>query len=134
MKVVLTGAGGFIGTTLAELLLRYGYNGMNDVDELILIDRQFPSDYLGNNGRVKIIEGEVTNSSLMEKAIGDDSDWVIHLAATLVVHAEEKFDEGMDINFRAVEKILNICRHAKKKVVFSFRAQLRCSAEHFLNL
>ncbi len=118
MKIVLTGAGGFIGTNLAELLLRYGYNGMDDVDELILIDRQFPSAYIGNNGRVKIIEGEVADPSLMAKAISDDSDWVIHLAATLVVHAEEKFDEGMKINFHSVEKILNICRHAKKKVRF----------------
>lgn len=83
MKTVLiTGGGGFIGSHLAELLVKKGH--------VIKVLDDFSSGNINNirsllgNRNFKLIRGDIRNKAIVEKAISG-VDYVIHLAAQVHV-------------------------------------------------
>jgi len=80
MKIVVTGATGFIGSHLVENLLERGY------DTSVLVrspttQRRYRLSWL-NEGRAKVFHGDVTDASKVEEAV-KGADVVFHLAALL---------------------------------------------------
>ena len=126
MNITITGASGFLGQKLAHGLL--STNAITDsagspsrVEHLTLLDVENPSKELSNDPRVTILTGDITDHSLLEKAISVSTDSIFHFAAIVSSGAEKDFDLGMSVNLDATRAILNICRghETKPKLIFA---------------
>ncbi len=90
MKVLITGAAGFIGSHLSERLLGEGAAvvGVDNFDEFY--DPQVKRDNIAacmGNERFRLIEADIRDSGAMDKAVGDGVDAIVHLAARAGVRA-----------------------------------------------
>ena len=123
MNITITGGSGFLGQKLAHRLL--DANALSDskgkVEHITLLDVVNPSKELADNPRVTILTGDITETSLLEKAIPVSTDSIFHLAAVVSAGAEEDFDLGMSVNLDATRTILDICRQhgTQPKVIFA---------------
>ena len=84
MKVLITGAVGFIGSHLSERLLDDGWTvvGLDNFDDFYdpQIKRRNISDCLKNKN-FKLIEADIRDSEAIDKAVGDGIEIIVHLAA-----------------------------------------------------
>ncbi|MFA6091816.1 MAG: SDR family NAD(P)-dependent oxidoreductase [Elusimicrobiota bacterium] len=115
-KVLVTGAGGFIGSHLAEELARQGlrvralvrYNGRNDWGHL----EKLPKELLR---RIEVLPGDVTDPFFMDHAIAG-MDTVFHLAALIAIpfsySAPERY---VATNIQGTLNVLQACRRHKVK-------------------
>jgi nucleoside-diphosphate-sugar epimerase len=123
MRIVVTGAAGFLGSRLARALLdrtaltdARGETGV--VSELVLLDVTAASL---SDARVTVITGDVADPAVMERVITPGTDSVFHLAAVVSGQAEAEFDSGMRVNVDALRVLLEQCRRlpCPPKVVFA---------------
>lgn len=75
MKVVVTGAGGFVGRALAGSL------EADDSISLVLVDTAFPQHKTGSNDRVTYIRGQLQDAEVRSRALEQGVDVLFHLAA-----------------------------------------------------
>lgn len=113
MRVVITGATGFLGRRLAETLLHRGtLRGPDDrdhaIDRVTLIDT-VAAPSLGDH-RVVQLTGDVDDSGLLDRAIDTETTSIFHLAAIVSGMAEADFDLGMRVNLDASRRLLDVCR------------------------
>src|SRR5208282_3677557 len=114
VKTIITGGIGFIGTNLADRLLRDGH-------EVVLFDNigragvEQNLDWLRgqHRGRMQFVKGDVRDSGAVEKAMGG-ADVVFHFAAqvavtTSVVNPQEDFS----INAQGTLNVLEAARKQK---------------------
>ncbi|MHC4230779.1 MAG: GDP-mannose 4,6-dehydratase [Planctomycetota bacterium] len=84
MKVLITGAAGFIGSHLCERLLAEGHAlvGIDNFDDFYdpQVKRRNISDCL-KVGNFQLIEADIRDSAAMDDAIGRGIDAIVHLAA-----------------------------------------------------
>src|SRR5687768_5600898 len=102
MRIIITGAGGFLGQMLARALIARG--GLADepgaaprLTELVLLDREFPPDRI-ENGSIDYEQVDVGDATLLARAYAPGADVVFHLAAVVSAGAEADFDLGMEVN------------------------------------
>lgn len=85
MKVLITGAGGFIGATLAAMLRQRGEVGASRITRLALMDRVLPADDDAhtdtNTHAVLRIEGDLQAAAVQQQIAGFGADLCFHLAA-----------------------------------------------------
>lgn len=124
MRVLITGAAGFLGTKLVRALLARGRlvgrrGALAEIREIVVFDTspEIPFD----DERVRLVNGSVCAADEVEAAIGDDTDSVFHLAAVVSGEAEADFDKGMDVNLGGSLNVLNACRRLDytPRVVFT---------------
>lgn len=96
MKVLITGAGGFVGRNLSTALLQQGceVTGMDVV-----------ADHIPDG--VKAIAGDFCDTSLQEQALGDDCDAVVHLATVPGGAAEKDPIASRRVNVDAMHDLLD---------------------------
>jgi len=84
MKVLITGAAGFIGSHLCERLLADGCTviGIDNFDDFYdpQIKRRNISGCLKNKN-FQLIEADIRDSTAMDEAVGDGAEIIVHLAA-----------------------------------------------------
>lgn len=120
MKVVITGAAGFLGDRLADYLL--ADSSPIPVTELLLAD-----NILGkkrSDQRVKNVAVDITAPDAPDKLIDSKCDIFFHLAAIVSGRAELDFDLGFKVNFDASRALLEKARHTVPNLKFVFVSSL----------
>jgi NAD dependent epimerase/dehydratase len=116
MKLLVTGAGGFIGSHVVELLLQHGHR----VRALVHYNSAGRWRHLGAfankpHVRLQVVAGDVTDSRCVEEAVAG-CDVVLHLAALIGIpysyHAPESY---VSTNIRGTLNVLEACRKLKTR-------------------
>jgi len=118
MKVVVTGAAGFIGSNLVDRLLAAGHevtgfdNFSTGLDEFLESARAHP--------RFHIIEGDLLDADALKRAMGD-CDFVFHLAANADVRfGPDHPRRDLDQNTIATSNVLEAMRTGvARRIAFS---------------
>jgi len=109
MRVVITGAFGFIGATLTRELLSCGCLGRRTIHELVLADRFVPDgDHLVADERVRIVRGDLTDN--LDELFSAPVDAVFHLASAVSGECEADFGLGLSANLDTTRALLDRCR------------------------
>ena len=126
MRVLVTGAAGFVGTHVAKALLARGSlvdsaGRSRTIGELVLADAQAPGPDAAAAGdpRTRFDAGDLRDPEFLRHLVGDGVDSVFHLAATLTMEAETDFARGLEVNVHALMGLLEALRaqrHAAKFV------------------
>ncbi|MCL4767432.1 MAG: NAD-dependent epimerase/dehydratase family protein [Hyphomicrobiaceae bacterium] len=127
MRVLITGAAGFIGRQLATQLLqrgrlRDGHGAMAPISELVLAD-VVPATAVADD-RVRTVVGDVADPDFPKLVIGVGVGSIFHLAATLTMEAEAQFDRGLAVNVRGLMQLLEACRALDRPPRFVFTSSI----------
>jgi len=120
MKILVTGAAGFLGRRLTAALLA-GVPGLPKVSKLVAVDTvPCPID----DPRVDCKTGTITDGHFTSSIVEADVDAVYHLAAVVSGQAEAEFDLGMRVNVDATRALLEACRRLETPPRFIFASSL----------
>ncbi|HDR9507827.1 epimerase [Burkholderia cepacia] len=103
MRVLVTGAGGFVGTALVERLLRDGIVEPGDVSELLLVDRQAGWPY--DDARITALVGDFSSPEILDPQLSKPVDVVFHLASMPGSQAEAEPAEGDRVNLSGMQAL-----------------------------
>jgi NAD(P)-dependent dehydrogenase (short-subunit alcohol dehydrogenase family) len=106
MKTLITGAGGFIGRTLALRLEEYG-----DFGTLTLLDRNLT----GIAASATVVKADITDRVQMVRAV-ENADIVIHLAGLPGGTSEADPSASRAINLDASLNLIDVLSHSSRKV------------------
>jgi len=114
MKVVVTGAGGFIGRLLTRALLERGSltgpsGGQEEIDRLVLFDA-VAIDQAPRDPRVETVQGDISDPATVFALCDQDDLSVFHLASVLSGTGEADFDLAFRVNFEGGRNVLEALR------------------------
>ena len=108
MKVLITGAAGFLGQKLAKKVADEGTVGGSAVTELILVDivpATLPE--ASSTMTCKAITADFSKQDEVKAAIESKPDYIFHLAAIVSGDAEKNFELGYTINVDGFKYLLD---------------------------
>lgn len=107
MRVLVTGAGGFIGRVLVRRLLADGLGGQG-IEHLVACDLSLQG--LPAHTRVRAVPGSIATPGVLEAALAEPVDAVFHLASVPGGAAERDPDLGRAVNLDATLRLLDLLR------------------------
>jgi nucleoside-diphosphate-sugar epimerase len=120
LKVLVTGAAGFIGAALVEALAARA-----DVDRVVAFDQAEPgSKHPAKHPKVEAVSGNLAYAPMARSLVGKDVDAVFHLASLVSGGAEQNFELGMKVNFDATRDLLEAARLAGRNPRFVFTSSI----------
>ena len=122
MRVMITGAAGFLGRLLVQQLLHRGQLRGQPLEALVLLDQQlegFPSD-----PRLRLLAGSIAESTLLRRALADGVDVVFHLVSVPGGAAEEHYALGRQVNLLATLELLDQLRNAARPPVLVYASSV----------
>lgn len=122
MRILVTGAAGFVGRRLAGTLQARGQLDGRAITELILVDRAFAPDESAAGAAMTVtrLAGDIRDPAIRARALAPGLDAIFHLAATLTADAEQNFDDGLAMNLSGFVELLEDCRRlGGVRLVFS---------------
>lgn len=107
MRILVTGAAGYIGSALARALAASGH-------EVVATDQSAPAPLIGNIAYPQFARSLVTGE------VGA----VFHLASLVSGGAEQNFELGTKVNLDATRDLLEACRLAGQRPKFLFASSI----------
>lgn len=124
MNILITGGAGFLGTKLCAALLKRGaltdaQGCEREIKRIRLFDVVEANRIV--DSKVEAMAGDIAHPADVQRALGDDTDSVFHLAAVVSGEAEQNFDLGMKVNVDGTRALFEAIRRlpAPPKVVFT---------------
>ncbi|NQU59769.1 MAG: NAD-dependent epimerase/dehydratase family protein [Rhodospirillales bacterium] len=114
MKVVITGAAGFLGLGIAKILIE-----RDEVESLVLFDAAIPNAL--PDDRFEAVTGDIADREQVFALIDRDDIVVFHLASVVSAGGELDFDLAMRVNLDGGRNVLEALRArvGAPKVVFA---------------
>lgn len=115
MRVVITGAAGFLGRKLTQRLIEKGSlagpgEGQFPITEMVLFDvSQVPRPAAGGI-RIETLTGDIRNEGDVARLFATPADTCFHLAAVMSGQSEEDFDLGISVNLDGTRNLLQALR------------------------
>jgi nucleoside-diphosphate-sugar epimerase len=109
MRIVITGASGFVGRLLAAALLRARTFDGEPLSRLVLVDRVMtPDGASAADALVEPVHGDLVES--LGAVFAQPVDVLFHLAAAVSAECETDFDLGMRANVDTTRAVLEAAR------------------------
>ncbi|MBS4045332.1 MAG: NAD-dependent epimerase/dehydratase family protein [Alphaproteobacteria bacterium] len=131
MRVIITGAAGFIGRKLTAAIIRQGQlmgpgHAHAPISELVLadhVDFTAPSTGTGSVPIRKLI-GDLRDASYRRQLFEGGVGSLFHLAASLTTEAERDIAAGIETNVLSLLGLLELCRAQKAAPRFVFASSI----------
>jgi nucleoside-diphosphate-sugar epimerase len=109
VRIVVTGASGFVGCLLVRELLRVRTFTGTPITRLVLVDRAAPpDDGPAADPLAQVVTGDLVDC--LADVFAEPVDVVFHLAAAVSAECEADFDLGMRVNVDATRALLEAAR------------------------
>ncbi|MBV7484562.1 NAD-dependent epimerase/dehydratase family protein [Bordetella sp. BOR01] len=111
MRVMVTGAAGFLGTALTRRLLSSGRlaagtGGLEPINELVLVDRHPVAAPPQSAVPVRTLAGDLASPAFAAELAQQACDSIFHLAATLTLQAEQDPVQAYATNVAPVRHLI----------------------------
>ena len=122
MRVVVLGAGGFLGSRLVRRLIEVKKINEKPIREIVLCDQQQVEALDIHGLKISYLTGDLSDRRVLDQLFAEPIDVIFHLAATLTMAAEINFKQGLDNNVIAFIDLLERCRLSSKstKIIFQY--------------
>lgn len=123
MRIVVTGAAGFVGQMVVKALDASETLVLNGAERRvsailatdIIAD---PLDRLATEGRrIHPMAGTLTDPAILSRLVADAPDLIVHLAAVVSGQAEADYDLGMAVNLHGTLALIDACRQIARPPV-----------------
>ncbi len=126
MRILITGGGGFLGSSLARMLLRRGSlvgpSGREEgIDDIVLFDHTFAT---GVPEGTRAVSGDIRDPKVVDDLFHQDFDSIFHLAAVVSSGAEQDFDLGLTVNFDGTRALMQHARSQSRPPRFVFTSSI----------
>ena len=120
MKILVTGAAGFLGTRLIRAILSKD-SKLDKVSRIVAAD--IAACQIADP-RVKVRTGSITETAFLDSLAEPDVGLVFHLAAILSGQSEAEFETGMRVNVDATRALLEAFRRLDTRPRFVFASSV----------
>ncbi|GAW34080.1 putative epimerase/dehydratase [Roseovarius sp. A-2] len=124
MNITIIGGGGFLGQKLARALVARGTLDGRQISCITLADVNDPAGITDARVPIKTARCDITDPASVAQVVTGETDVIYHLAAVVSSHAEEEFEEGMQINLHGTLNILERCRELDSVPLLVFTSSL----------
>lgn len=122
MRVMVTGANGFVGRALVQRLLALGELRGRPIDALVVLDRELQG--FAEDPRLRRHCGSVTDAALLRRVLADGMDVVFHLVSIPGGAAEGEYALGYQVNLLASLELLEQLRRLPRPPVLVYASSV----------